>query len=135
MVVKPVPPNSVVVGVPGQVMVRSKTQPAGPDLNHNIMPDAIGATLAALVERVEQLEGVIEQSERTPAESAENRIERLESDMRFHMLQHPHLDTTAKIGGSVSQGKNGQEHQESHEHRSLPHQISEGVWSGEDFSI
>ncbi len=76
VVVKPVPPNSVVVGVPGQVMVRSKSQPAGPDLNHNIMPDAIAATLAALVERVEQLEGVIEQSERTPA-GGDNRIERL----------------------------------------------------------
>ncbi len=142
VVVKAVPPNSVVVGVPGQVMVRTKTQPAGPDLNHNIMPDAIAATLSALVDRVEQLEGVIEEAGRvgTPM-GGDNRIERLETDLRFHMLQHPHLQAGAKTGG----GKNGQEPSQPHEHKeqaeghehhpNLPHQISEGVWSGEDFSI
>lgn len=135
VVVKPVPPNSVVVGVPGQVMVRSKAQPAGLDLNHNVMPDAVAATLAALVERVEQLESALEQPAYpyVPA-GGEGRIERLEADLRFHMLQHPHLDTLQHKGNG---GKNGHDHpaQEPHEHHNLPHQISEGVWSGEDFSI
>ena len=56
VVVKPVPANSVVVGVPGQVVVRSKPRPAGPDLNHNQLPDAIGTALAAVMARMEKLE-------------------------------------------------------------------------------
>ena len=57
VVVKSVPPNSVVVGVPGQVVTRS--QPAKkfhvPDLQHDRLPDTIGETLAALIEHVESL--------------------------------------------------------------------------------
>ena len=58
VVVKPVPPNSVVVGVPGQVVVRSRPQieDGQPDLEHGRLPDAIGETLAALVEHVRELE-------------------------------------------------------------------------------
>jgi serine O-acetyltransferase len=58
VVVKPVPPDSVVVGVPGQVLVRSKPRQgsSAPDLEHGQLPDAIGESLAALMERVNQLE-------------------------------------------------------------------------------
>jgi serine O-acetyltransferase len=58
VVVKDVPPNSVVVGVPGQVVVRSmpRTSPDTPDLDHNRLPDAIGETLALLMEHVQELE-------------------------------------------------------------------------------
>lgn len=57
VVVKPVPPNSVVVGVPGQVVVRSQiAELKRPDLEHGRLPDAIGETLAALVEHVKALE-------------------------------------------------------------------------------
>ena len=58
VVVKSVPQNSVVVGVPGQVVVRSKPRNGSgkPDLNHDNLPDAIGESLALLVEHVEALE-------------------------------------------------------------------------------
>ena len=57
VVVKSVPPNSVVVGVPGQVVARSRSRPANaPDLDHGRLPDAIGETLVSLIARVEQLE-------------------------------------------------------------------------------
>jgi serine O-acetyltransferase len=58
VVVKPVPPNAVVVGVPGQVVKRSKPRSASapPDLEHGRLPDTIGATLAALMEHVRALE-------------------------------------------------------------------------------
>jgi serine O-acetyltransferase len=57
VVVKSVPPDSVVVGVPGQVVVRSQPRKSSaPDLDHGRLPDAIGETLAALIARVEQLE-------------------------------------------------------------------------------
>lgn len=55
VVVKSTPPESVVVGVPGQVIVRSHGQ-ASIDLEHTVLPDTIGETVAALVAHVEELE-------------------------------------------------------------------------------
>lgn len=58
VVVKPVPPDSVVVGVPGQVIMRGKPRPptAAPDLDHTALPDLVGVSLQSLLTRVEQLE-------------------------------------------------------------------------------
>ena len=58
VVVNSVPPNSVVVGVPGQVVKRSQPHHAGdaPDLNHTSLPDIFGVTLKQLLERVDWLE-------------------------------------------------------------------------------
>jgi serine O-acetyltransferase len=58
VVVKTVPPNSVVVGVPGQVVVRSKPHTAAdaPDLEHARLPDTIGSTLVGLMARIDALE-------------------------------------------------------------------------------
>jgi serine O-acetyltransferase len=58
VVVKSVPPNSVVVGVPGQVVVREQPRLVtdAPDLDHGRLPDTIGETLAALVAHVDKLE-------------------------------------------------------------------------------
>lgn len=56
VVVKSVPPNSVVVGVPGQVVVRSRPRPTSPDLDHTTLPDTIGETMALLMQRVDELE-------------------------------------------------------------------------------
>jgi serine O-acetyltransferase len=57
VVVKSVPPNAVVVGVPGQVVARSQMRlDRAPDLDHGSLPDTIGETLVALISRVEQLE-------------------------------------------------------------------------------
>jgi serine O-acetyltransferase len=60
VVVKPVPPESVVVGVPGQIVRRSKPRPAEtPDLNHGVMPDMIGASVISLMARVDALEKIV----------------------------------------------------------------------------
>ena len=58
VVVKSMPSNSVVIGVPGQVVKRSQPHHAGdaPDLNHTSLPDIIGVTLKQLLERVDGLE-------------------------------------------------------------------------------
>lgn len=58
VVVRSVPPNSVVVGVPGQVVVRShpRARPMLPDLDHDLLPDTIGETLAILINHVQKLE-------------------------------------------------------------------------------
>lgn len=57
VVVKPVPPDSVVVGVPGEVVVRSKPRARrGADLEHGQLPDVIGDTVQSLMSRVDELE-------------------------------------------------------------------------------
>lgn len=58
VVVKSVPPNSVVGGVPGQIVKRSKPHTAqdAPDLNHAQLPDMIAVPLNALTARIEALE-------------------------------------------------------------------------------
>ena len=58
VVVKSSPPNSVIVGVPGQIVVRSQDKFTNnrPDLEHGLLPDTIGETLSALVAHVEKLE-------------------------------------------------------------------------------
>lgn len=55
VVVKSAPPNSVIVGVPGQVLIRSQAHKLI-DLDHNLLPDTIGETVAALVMHVGELE-------------------------------------------------------------------------------
>lgn len=58
VVVKSVPPDSVVVGIPGQVISRSydHTPRGKPDLDHNELPDTVGETVVDLMKRVEKLE-------------------------------------------------------------------------------
>ena len=58
VVVKSVPANAVVVGVPGQNIARSRPHRAGdaPDLNHGALPDPIGVSLESLLRHVEALE-------------------------------------------------------------------------------
>lgn len=56
VVVNSVPPNSVVVGVPGQVVVRSQPAPEGPDLEHGKLPDTIGESVSALMARLDIIE-------------------------------------------------------------------------------
>ena len=58
VVLKPVPANSVVVGVPGQVITRSRPRPAGtaPRAGETALPDLVGASLQSLLTRVARLE-------------------------------------------------------------------------------
>ena len=59
VVVRSTPPDSVVVGVPGQVVVREHklhTPDEKVDLEHGSLPDTIGETLAALIAHVNSLE-------------------------------------------------------------------------------
>jgi serine O-acetyltransferase len=58
VVVKPVPPGSVVVGVPGQAIARSRPRLAGtpPGDGDTVLPDLVGASLQSLLTRVGRLE-------------------------------------------------------------------------------
>lgn len=66
VVVKSVPPNSVVVGVPGQVVVRSKPRQDLPDLDHTTLPDTISAALSVIMQRLETLENRLDGHESHP---------------------------------------------------------------------
>ncbi|HID86910.1 MAG TPA: serine O-acetyltransferase [Anaerolineae bacterium] len=61
VVVKDVPPNAVVVGVPGRVIYRNgrrvhRVSDGEVDLEHGELPDAVSEALQRLAERVEALE-------------------------------------------------------------------------------
>ncbi|HYB38153.1 MAG TPA: serine O-acetyltransferase [Mycobacterium sp.] len=58
VVVKPVPPSSVVVGVPGQIIARSRPRPAGAlaGIDDSTLPDLVGVSLQSLLTRVDRLE-------------------------------------------------------------------------------
>jgi serine O-acetyltransferase len=58
VVVKSVPPDSVVVGIPGRIVVRSIPRPTKtlPDLEHGLLPDVISETLTSLMMHVEEME-------------------------------------------------------------------------------
>jgi serine O-acetyltransferase len=59
VVVRSAPADSVVVGVPGEIVVRSRPQAEfrTPDLEHSQMPDVLGEALQELLKRVDELEG------------------------------------------------------------------------------
>lgn len=57
VVVKSVPSESVVVGIPGQVIRRTQNRIDDvPDLHHDRLPDTIGTALQQVLSRVERLE-------------------------------------------------------------------------------
>ncbi len=60
VVVRDVPSNSVVVGVPGQIIARSRPRGAesGVDLDP-VIPDLVGASLASLLTRVDSIEATL----------------------------------------------------------------------------
>lgn len=62
VLVRSVPPDSVVVGVPGQVVVRSHSTAGHPDLEHGRMPDAIGDSVVSLMNRLEAVENMLHMS-------------------------------------------------------------------------
>jgi serine O-acetyltransferase len=59
VVVKRVPPHSVVVGIPGEIVKRGgerRPSPVVPDLEHGDLPDVLGDALVSLMQRVDRLE-------------------------------------------------------------------------------
>lgn len=56
VVLKEVPPNSTVIGVPGRVVKREGTVLQGADLEHNKLPDPVADIIISLQKRVEELE-------------------------------------------------------------------------------
>lgn len=61
VVVNDVPPNSVVVGIPGKVIYRDgKRVETTPDLEHTDLPDPLAKTMEQLMDRIHALESELE---------------------------------------------------------------------------
>lgn len=73
VVVNPVPPNSVVVGVPGRVTYRDgRKVTAEVDLEHSELPDPVAKAIECMLERIHRLEHevkALKESRSTPVES------------------------------------------------------------------
>lgn len=81
VVVKDVPANKTVVGIPGKVVQPRQgiaMNPRGIDLDHHHIPDVVSQTIAALLDRIEALELRLQAAER-PAEGGQ--------DPYFEMLE------------------------------------------------
>lgn len=114
VVVKSVPPDSVVVGVPGEIVSRSKPHSSAPDLRHDELPDVIGTAIQSIMDR----------------------LDTIEHGMNNHVVEHPLLvaevaeNAFALRGGRSGSGSNGGAHK-----HPVVHSPTGGVWRGEDFSI
>lgn len=62
VVVKPVPPNCTVVGVPGRVVIKDGNRVDEVDLNHGDLPDPIADYLGELERRIKKLEEKLSQN-------------------------------------------------------------------------
>ena len=79
MVVKEVPPNATVVGIPGRVvMEEKKAEETRPDLEHGKLPDPEAKAIACLFEQIRALEKKVqelttrlEENDRSVAEQAD----------------------------------------------------------------
>ena len=69
VVTKPVPPGSVVVGVPGQIIAPSRPRPATalPSTSDAVLPDLVGTSLQSLLTRVDRLESLADGHAPSPA--------------------------------------------------------------------
>jgi serine O-acetyltransferase len=65
VVVRDVPPNSVVVGVPGRVTYKDGQRVGGIDLNQTDLPDPVSRALDQLVDRIRTLEAELEMLRKT----------------------------------------------------------------------
>jgi serine O-acetyltransferase len=70
VVVREVPPNSVVVGVPGRVTFRDGERVDGIDLNQSDLPDPVARALEQLVDRIHSLESELESLKKSLKEAS-----------------------------------------------------------------
>jgi serine O-acetyltransferase len=107
VVVKDVPPDSVVVGVPGQIVHRTLPHDNAPDLAHNRLPDMLTESIVSLMQRVDAVE----------------------STLHLHGIQHPVLNGD----GAWKDEHPGDEQPQPP--AKVIHAPQDGEWRGEDFQI
>ncbi len=61
VVVKEVPPNSTVVGIPGKVVKKEKLSVMGVDLEHHLLPDPLVEAIKAILKEMSDMKSEIEE--------------------------------------------------------------------------
>jgi serine O-acetyltransferase len=116
VVVKNVPANSVVVGVPGQVVMRSKPASEELDLHHDRLPDTIGTSMASVM----------------------SRLEAVETKLHMHVFDHVPI-AAGSNGDGNGNGHTGPGDPGGRDNggssQPVPHAPDHGLWRGEDFMI
>ena len=64
VVVKEVPPNSTVVGIPGKVVKKEKLNVMGVDLEHHLLPDPLVEAIKAILQEMSDMKSEIEELRR-----------------------------------------------------------------------
>lgn len=72
VVIKDVPPNSTVVGVPGRIVKKEGKKIPGISLDHTSLPDPIAQRLDRLQEEIDHIEGEIKDHQRKKRKEHEN---------------------------------------------------------------
>ncbi len=91
VVVKEVPPNSTVVGIPGKVVKKEKINVMGVDLDHHLLPDPVLDAIQAILRELTDLRREIEELKGERTRRLEDRLSRVEK----------------KLLGEVGGGKSG----------------------------
>ena len=107
VVVKDVPPDSVVVGVPGQVVQRSLPHDNSPDLAHNRLPDMVTESIVSLMKR----------------------LDTVESTLHLHGIKHPTLNGDSAWKDEPENSKMDDTPVK------VIHPPLDGQWDGDDFQI
>jgi serine O-acetyltransferase len=79
VVVKEVPPNATVVGIPGRVVI-SGDKPTGMDLEHNKLPDPVAKAVNCMMDQIsrleEQLKGLVAEQQQLKNELAQASLQK-----------------------------------------------------------
>ncbi len=81
VVVKEVPPNSTVVGIPGKVVKKEKINVMGVDLDHHLLPDPVLEAIQAILKELADLRKEVEELKGERAKRLEDKIKRLEQEL------------------------------------------------------
>jgi serine O-acetyltransferase len=137
VVVKPVPHDSVVVGVPGQIVVRSGPHSDVPDLHHDRLPDTIGVSLASVMARLEAMENMLNFHLVQPV--GDNGGNHVDGHNNGHDNRHAKGNGNGHgkgNGNGNGKGNGHNHHEDSGEAQAIaPHAPDHGLWRGEDFMI
>lgn len=78
VVIHDIPDSMTVVGIPGRVVLpedQHRRPQHGIDLDHHLMPDPVGRAIAALLGRIDDLEGQLEMLKREQAAAEQRMVE------------------------------------------------------------
>ncbi len=81
VVVREVPPNSTVVGIPGKVVKKEKIHVMGVDLDHHLLPDPVVDAIKAILNELSDLRREVEELKGEKTKRIEEKLRKLEEEI------------------------------------------------------